>query len=184
MAFPRSRSASPMLVYIWYEHRQFFNAYRLTDAWTVALNSLLLFTVLLYVYPLKLLTEVIAERFLGAAPEVMTGMGSAELQGLFVIYGAGWTAVFAVFAALHGRAWQLRRELTLDELGRYETTQGAVVFGAVAAVGVLSIITAAIGVGLSWGLPGWVYLLAPALSAAHRAGTSPRRRELSNHTTG
>lgn len=55
-----------MLVYIWYEYSQFFTAYPLADGWTVMINSLLLFIVLIYVYPLRLLTEVVAERFLGA----------------------------------------------------------------------------------------------------------------------
>jgi hypothetical protein len=53
--FPAFASAFGLLIVLWYQHRLFFRAYPLAEAWTVAVN-LLLFVVLLYVYPLKLLT--------------------------------------------------------------------------------------------------------------------------------
>src|SRR3954462_11461140 len=40
-----------ILILIWHAHVKFFRRYGLQDAWTVFLNSSLLFVVLLYVYP-------------------------------------------------------------------------------------------------------------------------------------
>src|SRR6185295_16751485 len=45
-----------MVCWIWYEHNLFFRRYGLQDTWTVFLNSVLLFVVLFYVYPLRFLT--------------------------------------------------------------------------------------------------------------------------------
>jgi uncharacterized membrane protein len=45
-----------MVCYIWWEHNKFFRRYGLQDAWVAFLNSVLLFVVLFYVYPLKYLT--------------------------------------------------------------------------------------------------------------------------------
>lgn len=176
--FPAFALGFAALVSLWYNHRQFFAEYPLGDGWTVALNSLLLFIVLLYVYPLKLLTAVVAERFLGATPDVVTQMGSAEIQGLFLIYGAGFVAIFAVFTALYVRAWRLRDELALDELGRYELLQNVASFAAIALVGVLSMLAAALGLGLGWGLPFWLYLLAPIVAVVERLLTAGRRQQL------
>src|SRR4051812_7991550 len=44
-----------LLVLIWYEQHTFFRRYGLEDVRTVVLNSVLMFVVLFYVYPLKFL---------------------------------------------------------------------------------------------------------------------------------
>jgi uncharacterized membrane protein len=46
-----------LLVWIWYEHDKFFERYPVQDGRTTLLNSLLLFTVLLYIYPLKFMFD-------------------------------------------------------------------------------------------------------------------------------
>jgi hypothetical protein len=176
--FPAFALAFAALVSLWWNHRQFFAAYPLGDAATVVLNSLLLLVVLLYVYPLKLLAEVIAELFLGAAPDVTAGMEEPEIRGLFLVFGAAVFAVTALVGALHLRAWLLRDALGLDELGRFELRQEALVYAAIAGVALLSMGVAALGLGLGWGLPFWVYALSPALVVAERLLTRERRRAL------
>src|ERR1051326_6106757 len=42
-----------MLSQVWFHHYRYFRRYGLQDTFTVALNSVLLFVVLFYVYPLK-----------------------------------------------------------------------------------------------------------------------------------
>jgi uncharacterized membrane protein len=176
--FPAFAIGFAALISLWVNHRQFFAAYPLGDGWTVALNSLLLLIVLLYVYPLKLLTELIAEHFLGAAPNVSLGMGPAELRGLFLIFGSAVFATLALLTALHARAWQLRDALGLDQLGRYELRQEVIVYAALALVPVLSLLAAAFGLGLGWGLPGWLYLLAPAIAIGQQLLAAGPRRQL------
>src|SRR5687768_16538827 len=44
-----------MLMWLWHAHYTFFRRYNLTDGYTIVLNTILLFLVLFYVYPLKFL---------------------------------------------------------------------------------------------------------------------------------
>ena len=46
-----------LLVWIWSEHNAFFRRFGLQDGYTIVLNSVLLFVVLLYVYPLKFMFD-------------------------------------------------------------------------------------------------------------------------------
>lgn len=166
--FPAFALAFMAIISLWYNHRQFFAAYPLADTWTVVLNSLLLFTVLLYVYPLKLLSEVVAESFFGVAPDVTVEMGIPEIRGLFLIFGAAVFATTAILTVLHVNAWRLRDDLNLDDLGRYDLLQELVDYATVVLTSILSILTALLGLGLTWGLPVWLYLLSPVLIGIHR----------------
>lgn len=176
--FPAFALAFAALVSLWNNHREFFSRYPLADGWTVVLNSVLLFIVLLYVYPLKLLSEVVAESLPGAVPAVTASMGLAEIRGLYLIFGAAVVAVTGVLTAMHLRAWQLREELGLDQLGRYELRQETVVYAAIVLVGMVSLLTAALGLGLGWGLPLWLFLLSPLVVLAERLLSAGRRRQL------
>jgi uncharacterized membrane protein len=100
-----------LLVWIWYEHSAFFTKYALRDRVAVLLNSALLFVVLFYVYPLK---YVFTQMFAFLQPE--TGgqaLTPPELANIFAVYGAGYTAVFLLFAALYFHAWRRRDALGL-----------------------------------------------------------------------
>jgi uncharacterized membrane protein len=176
--FPAFALAFAAIISLWYEHRRFFNEYPLIDDITIVLNSLLLFVVLLYVYPLKLLSLVIAELFLGAAPDVTVGMGETEVRGLYLIFGAAIFAVTIVFGLLHRRAWQFRDQLDLNELDRFELRVRALTIVGVAVIAGLSMLIAALGIGLSWGLPVLVYLLSPVLYAIEGHFVGDRRRQL------
>lgn len=46
-----------LLVWIWHEHQEVFERYPMADGRTILLNSVLLFVVLIYIYPLKFMFE-------------------------------------------------------------------------------------------------------------------------------
>jgi hypothetical protein len=103
-----------LFIFIWLAHFNFFRRYGLHDAATMWINFALLFTVLVYIYPLKFL-------FTFAAGNTSSGVFSTPYQqrDLVIIYGAGFAAVQLCFAALYGNAWRKRRPLGLSPL---ETT--------------------------------------------------------------
>ena len=108
-----------MVSWIWYQHNLFFRRYGLQDAWTTALNCVLLFVVLFYVFPLKYLTMTLV------GPATMDPAQlppQTDLQGPFVmaVYSTGVLMIFGLFLLLHHNAWRKRREL---ELTAYEETQ-------------------------------------------------------------
>jgi uncharacterized membrane protein len=110
-----------MVSWIWYEHNLFFRRYGLQDAWTVFLNSVLLFVVLFYVYPLKFLASQLVGlmvMLIAGADAVATrpnfGTTLFEQRWLMLIYSGGIVLIFLSFVLLYRHAWRKRRELDLS----------------------------------------------------------------------
>src|SRR5262245_629809 len=74
-----------MICWIWWEHNKFFRRYGLQDAYTAFLNSLLLFVVLFYVYPLKFLTRNLLGPVFGYVDHPELGNG----RDLMLLYSGG-----------------------------------------------------------------------------------------------
>lgn len=111
--FPAFACCFAVLAWIWFEHRRFFRRYPLHDGPTIALNCALLFVVMFYIYPLKFIFESWFALF-GLAGRDMTPMTLSELAYTSAIYGAGFAALFAMFALLYLRAWKRRDDLALS----------------------------------------------------------------------
>jgi uncharacterized membrane protein len=97
-----------MVCYIWWEHNKFFRRYGLQDAWTAFLNSVLLFVVVFYVYPLKFLATALLRPLVGL-PFVPFGDGRVVM----LIYSVGVLCIFALLALLYQHASSRRDELEL-----------------------------------------------------------------------
>lgn len=173
--FPAFAVAFGAIVSLWYAHRQFFIRYPMGDVWTTAINGVLLFIVLLYVYPLKLMAEVVADRILGVGPATAP-TERHELQGLLVIFGAAVVATSIAMLALHARAWQRRRHLDLGDHDLNVLRVDAIYLVSLGVVALVSMLTAALDIGVSWAFPLWLYLL-PTLGGAGQALLKPSPRK-------
>ena len=123
---------------IWFEHHDFFRRYALHDGVVVALNTILLFVVLFYVYPLKYVFVSFVESIRGRH----VGLDVHDLPALFTIYGAGVAAVFTLFALLYHHAWKKRDALNLNEVEQIDTLSSIWDNATMAAFGVVSTILA------------------------------------------
>lgn len=142
------------IVAIWLIQYRFFRRYNLQDRLTIALNMLLLFVVLFYVYPLRFMFSVIAL----PSTDTTGAIQESQVPQLFIIYGIGFATVFLLFALMHLHAYSQHDALQLDELETYDTQSSILRNLTLAGIGVLSILFAWGNIGLSFGLPGWVYL--------------------------
>lgn len=136
-----------MLVQVWYYHYIYSRRYGLQTTYTVLLNSILLFVVLFYVYPLKFLFTLVVgglTRGFTVPREQLNHMFSSEQQipELMVIYSLGYIAVCAIFALLYHYAYLKRTELELNEYESLRTLSAAIFQLGFAAVGVLVIVAA------------------------------------------
>lgn len=98
-----------MVCWIWYEHNWFFRHTGLQDAWTAFLNSVLLFVVLFYVYPLKFLTASLLGGWFG-----LGGAGAPRMANgneLLMMYSAGVVMIFGTFLLLYRHARPLTSSL-------------------------------------------------------------------------
>ncbi len=170
-----------MLVLIWAAHNGFFRRYGLQDSRTVVLNSILLFVVLFYVFPLKFLFTVLVHQFFGIGPveeSPVAMVGRAQVSSLMMVYGLGFVAVFACLALLYAHAWSRRDELGLDAAERNEARTWLFHYLIFVGVGLLSIGLAATGIGIRFGLPGFIYCLIGPLCWLNGEMGSRRRRAL------
>lgn len=132
-----------LLAHIWYRHYIFSRRYGLQTTYSVFLNSILLFVVLFYVYPLKFLFTLSLGGLFGG----MTGQGPAMIElrqvpALVAVFSLGYAAVFSVFTLLYLYAYRKRRELELNEYEVVRTRNETITYAVAAGVGVLVAITA------------------------------------------
>ncbi|MBA3579540.1 MAG: DUF1211 domain-containing protein [Gemmatimonadaceae bacterium] len=146
-----------VLVTIWAAHNNLFRRYRLDDPTTIVVNSLMLFTVLFYVYPLKFLASGFVYTFFGYGNEVISS--SRELQILFIVYAAGWSVVFGCVAFLYHHASASRDRLGLSSLEAFDAVTHGRHYLMFVGAGVLSILLAWGNVGVGIGVPGWAFVL-------------------------
>ena len=118
--FPAFACCFAVLVGIWVEHNLFFRRYGLQDGYTVLLNSILLFVVMFYVYPLKFMFDSGFAHFLAWAGQGVHPMTLAQLSRASTIYGLGFIAVFVMFGLLYRHAYRKRHELGLTPLEVFE----------------------------------------------------------------
>jgi len=169
------------LYFIWVAHTNVFRRYALGDSYTIILNGILLFTVLFYVYPLKFMANAIVAMLTG---NVVVAMQPDQVATLFIVYGFGWTLVFLLIALLYRHAYKSRPQLNLDALAAFDAQTHSRHYIAFASVGILSIILAWLGIGVRYGLPGFIYAIVGVLAAVNGSSRRKAREVLERVGTG
>jgi uncharacterized membrane protein len=147
------------LVWLWVAHFKFFRRYGLEDRITIALNSVLLFVMMVYVYPLKFVFTIFLGMITGIQPSNTGKIHVDQVGALFIVYGTGFVAVFVILALMNARAYLLRQVLELSELEELMTRAEIARCLGVASVGLLSIVIALVLPGGAAGLAGLSYFL-------------------------
>lgn len=116
-----------LIMVIWFQHYLFFLKYGLQDRTTVILNTILLFLVLVYVYPLKFLARFIVEIYAGLLGIIEADMSrfgeysDGNMQSLMITYGLGAFAIFFLLALLYRHALRNADRLELTNYEKYST---------------------------------------------------------------
>src|SRR5438309_8614146 len=123
---------------LWLAHHEFFRRYGLQDKTTMALNIILLFLILFYVYPLKFMFVLMAKGIYGHR----VSMPIEQARILFTVYGIGFAAVNWLLAAMYWHAQRQADALELNAVERLDTRQSIYDFLFTGVFGVLSIVLA------------------------------------------
>ncbi len=107
-----------ILLMMWQEHHSLFKRFPCADGVTIWLNGALLFVVVSYIYPLKFLFSGIVGPGGMRFGQSSTFMRLDQARMLMVIYGAGFAAIFLLFATMY---WRARRRAT-DPADRHAAT--------------------------------------------------------------
>jgi hypothetical protein len=129
--FPAFAICFAILISLWRDHYRFFRRYGLEDSRTVFLNSVLLFIVILYVYPLKFLFSLLVTLWTTTG-DPMTRMPDGkqvlmitfnQAEWITFIYALGFAAIYAVLALMYANAHRLREALQLNALEAFDTRE-------------------------------------------------------------
>lgn len=146
------------IMVFWITHRSWSQRYGLEDFWTTFLSMIMIFTILVYVFPLRLMFSM----FLGfiVTPEwlpsefAVNSLG--EVIGLFIIYGVGFAVLSAVLMLLYWRALKCKDLLLLNEREVILTKLSRSIWMVQFLVGILTVFSA-------WLLPAELGVLSPYL---------------------
>ncbi len=159
-----------LLMLIWYQHYIFFIRYGFRDVKIVALNSFLLFLVLVYTYPLKFLFTVLYKLMVAGITnsndmyrDLFTRIILPDqTSSLMVIYGLGCAAVFITLAIMYQIAYNRRNSLGLNKLECFHTKTNVYDNYLMAIVPLLSVLVASLNFdqAFMWsGLTYWLYAI-------------------------
>ena len=143
-----------VLVALWVVHYNYFRRSGYVDYWIIAFNTVLLFVILYYVFPLKYLVR----SWFGEE-----GITKEGLTNLFQMYSIGFALIFLCYSLMYFRAFKKERAvnkgLNLLFYARH--------FGIYVLMGIASILLTIWGYGMEFGLPGFVYALVGPLCYWH-----------------
>ena len=163
-SIPSFLASFASIVFIWLGHRKWSRRYGVENYKTILLSFGLVFVLMIYIYPLRLVFSALFSWISGNYfPSEFVISSASELTSLFVFYGLGFAAISILLGLLFQHAYKLRHNLLLDKvevlLTKYEITSWLVM----ASTSVLSALFAAI-MPLNIGVfAGFVYILLPIL---------------------
>lgn len=155
-----------LLARFWLSHRHWSRCYGLEDGPSVRLSLALVFVVLIYVYPLRMVANMtLAVLSGGALAEQSIEIHTiADLTSLYVVFAAGYGAVVIIFTLLYRHALGCAQALQLTASECVRTRSTAERYAALAGIAMLSLALALLlpaahaPMVLYW-LPGMVYAL-------------------------
>ncbi|CAN7249025.1 TMEM175 family protein [Pseudoxanthomonas sp. LjRoot168] len=113
---PAFAASFAMVAMFWYAHVRWSRRYRLGTVPATLLSLLLVFLVLVYVYPLRLLLGTFFAWITGGwLPMPLTDAnGARPLAFMFTFYGLAFASMSACIGGLYVLAWRARTRLGLD----------------------------------------------------------------------
>ncbi len=155
-----------VLLGLWWLHYNFFRRTKYMDGWIIALNAILLFVVLYYVFPLKSLINS------------MTGiqrLSFDEVSSLFQLYSLGFFLIFLCLSFMYYSAYLKTKKTQLNhDLLFYSRHFAIYVF-----VAALSIVIAKSQFLIKWALPGMIYILLGPLCYFHGVFFAKKHKTIS-----
>jgi|SRR5665213_361852 len=151
-----------LLFVIWNSQNIFFRRYGLNNAYITFLNAVLLFVVLMYVYPLKFLFVAL---FSGGTysnhGHVINMITEQQAPILMYVYHAGYMTIYLLFFLMYRHAKAKATEIALSPAELFETTTFIIINFINACLGLAGIILVFLLPIEDAGPTGMIYMLIP-----------------------
>lgn len=143
-AVPSFAACFAMIAMFWAAHARWSRRYGFDDAASTTLSLLLVFVVLVYVYPLRLQFGVFFSWVTGGwLPSPMRIESADDVGFMFVVYGLAFAMMSLCMLGLYVHAWRRREAIGLDAGERARTAGELAIYVFYVAVATLSIVLAA-----------------------------------------
>ena len=131
------------IMWFWYAHHVWSRRFGLDDTKSVLLSLVLVFVVLIFVYPLKAIYSGAIDFFSGGYFDSYFGMDSVEdLRSMFVIFGTAYVSLAAMVALLYRHALHVHEQLSLNATEVFDTKTDMLTWVYIVAVAFGSIVLA------------------------------------------
>jgi hypothetical protein len=176
---PAFAASFAVMLPFWYSHVTWSRRFGLEDAWSTVLTGCFIFTMLIFVLPLKIAFAGWFSYLSGGwLPSLTQFTAYEQLRQLFIAYGLGFTLMETCLGGLYLHAWRQRVLLALNQVEQahtqYTLGRGAVGIG----VGLLAV-TGALAVPPQYAaLTAWSYALLMPLNPLLRRRRDRQLRRL------
>lgn len=166
-----------VLSIFWRGHWLWSRRFGLEDGVSILISWTMLVTILIYVYPLKLLFGAMFYFLSGhAVGQVVTAQTEGEVRALFALYAVGFVAIALEILLLNLRAWRLREPLRLNEHEKSLTRGELIGWSVPATVGLVSLVLALSLPMNHIGWSGWIFMSLGVLTPLQRTWYARRAR--------
>lgn len=143
-----------ILLLLWKAHYNFFRRTDYMDNWLIGFNSVFLFAVLYFIFPLKSLLYSMFRQF---------SVTQESLASLFEIYGSAILLIFLSLSLMYFHA----AKKDINTQGKVKLAFYSRHYSIFVLVALVSILLSYFKVGLRFGLPGMIYMLLGLLCGIH-----------------
>ena len=144
-AVPAFLASFSAIMLFWAGHRKWSRRFGLEDNKSMLFSFALIFIMLVYVYPLRLLfSALFAWISTGWLPSEFVLKDIDELLGLFVVYGIGFAAMATTMVFLYKHPLSIHKELYLSQLEILVVQAEIKIWFTLAVTGLLSAIFASV----------------------------------------
>ena len=174
-----------LITRIWMAHRDWSRQYDIEDTTSLRLSLLLVFVVLVFVYPLRLLFALffywISHGFL--ADQDLSMQNVEELRSAFEVYGLGFGTIACLVALLYLHALREAAAIALDAREVLATRMHIALWSALAGLAAISTLSAALlpfrnNQPWVFTIPGMIYALSSVVTTLIRRHYAQRIGEL------
>lgn len=158
---PAFAASFAMLMWFWVQHRRWSRRYGLENAATIFISLTLMFVMLVYVYPLRMIFEgmfsQISNGYLQTTYEIMS---YDDLRLIFIFYSAGFMAMSLLVSQLYRMVLRSSALLALNELEIRRTRVDMHTWLLASGFGVISIVIAFTVTDVWVPMAGYMYFIA------------------------
>jgi len=151
---PGYAASFALLCLFWHAHYTWYRRYGIEDGRSILLSLLLVFLVLIYVYPLHMMFNAAIFSGSDAGAAGFQVRSWADWQVMYIVFGVAYASMCVVILLFYLHALQSHDKLQLDPVERLITQSGALRWTTGATIGLLS---AGLALVLGSRTPGWTY---------------------------